>query len=467
MLFTVEPGRVIDDRYEVEAIIGKGGMGVVARARHRYTHAHVALKTLHPHLRLEGDLAARFLAEARAPAAIGHPNIVAVSDAGVAKDGVLYLAMELLEGESLRARLRKPLPLAEAKRICVELLSALGAAHAAGFVHRDLKPENVFLTKEGAVKLLDFGIAKVLADGIARGETAFGTVMGTIAYAAPEQLRDASAVDGRADLWAMGVIFYELVTGELPYVATTFSAMLLKVLSEPPRPAPPALQPLFARALARDAKDRFQTAAEMSAAISELPDETTMPPTAYLTPATPIVPAAVLKKRRAIWIAGAIGLVAIVSIAAVATSSGGGHGQKTAIAGNHDSNGRTQICADSCAFLARCGVPVDASCQTNCASDPIAVACAERASTCDEQASCVYAGICQGVAPGGSSSCKVAAACQSTCAPTDVACSCRCVATLAPAHALELLELDACAVDCKFDVGCIGRKCQSVIAGCQ
>jgi hypothetical protein len=273
-------GRTIDGRYVVESLLGKGGMGVVLRVRHKYTGLHAALKLLHPHLRMHGDLAQRFLAEARAPAAIGHPGIVTVVDAGFSPEGELYLVMELLQGQTLAAAMKpQPMPFAAIRRVGLEMLAALGAAHAAGFIHRDLKPENVFLVDPaGSVKLLDFGIAKVLDEGLgARGETQTGMVMGTVAYMSPEQLRDSRNVDPRTDLWAAGVMIYEMATGRLPYASETLGNLLLAMMSQPPRAlaeslaeVPPPLELFLRRALAVDVHQRFASAAEMAAVLASM-----------------------------------------------------------------------------------------------------------------------------------------------------------------------------------------------------
>ncbi|HEY1546238.1 MAG TPA: serine/threonine-protein kinase, partial [Kofleriaceae bacterium] len=198
-------GRVIDGRYAIEAVLGRGGMGVVLRARHKFTGSLVAVKMLHADLTRDPQIEARFLAEARASNAIDHPAIVKVLDAGRTRESELYLVMELLVGQPMRSAVSRRLGPPAIKRITLELLDPLGAAHARGFVHRDLKPENVFLADpDGAVKLLDFGIAKVLDPSkTATIGTQAGVVLGTVAYMAPEQLHDAASVDARADLWAL------------------------------------------------------------------------------------------------------------------------------------------------------------------------------------------------------------------------------------------------------------------------
>lgn len=265
-------GQVVDGRYELEAVIGKGGMGCVFRARHVITHGKVALKVLTD--TVDAELQQRFLAEARAASTIGHPAIVAVSDASRTPDGQLYLVMELLAGKPLRDSLRAGLPGDQIRRVGLELLDALGAAHRQGIVHRDLKPENIFLLAgTGAVKVLDFGIAKVLG---ATTSTVTGHILGTLEYMAPEQLLDAATVDGRADLWATGIILYELIAGVRPFGGATREAKYAALATEEPMAiedvvsVSPDVAAFFKVALARDPDQRFQTAADMSAALRRL-----------------------------------------------------------------------------------------------------------------------------------------------------------------------------------------------------
>ncbi len=265
-------GQVIDGRYELEAVIGKGGMGVVFRAKHVITHGKVALKVLTD--TVDAELQQRFLAEARAASTIGHPAIVAVTDASRLPDGQLYLVMELLAGKALRNVMQGGLPGDQIRRIGLELLDALGAAHQRGIVHRDLKPENIFvLGGTGALKILDFGIAKVLG---ATSATASGFVLGTIEYMAPEQLIDAASVDGRADLWAIGIILYELIAGVRPFGGTTREAKYNALATEEPMPIDDVVPvsadvaEFFKYALARDRAQRFQNAAQMADALRRL-----------------------------------------------------------------------------------------------------------------------------------------------------------------------------------------------------
>ncbi len=275
-------GKVIDGRYVVDGVLGSGGMGMVFRARHKFTGGTLAVKVLKPELAADPEIQHRFLAEARAANTIGHPNIAQVIDAGRSPDGILYLAMELLVGRSLREPIaRGELKPTEMRSILSELLDALTAAHERGFVHRDLKPENVFLvvTPSGPVaKLLDFGIAKVMdTHNVASVRTATGSMLGTPAYMSPEQIANPSNVDARTDLWAIGVMVYEMLTGRLPFPGSTVGELMVAVATQPPRSikhfmptASPQLEQFFARALARDVGARFASAREMRASLHEV-----------------------------------------------------------------------------------------------------------------------------------------------------------------------------------------------------
>ena len=275
-------GRLIDGRYVVESIIGQGGMGVVLKARHKFTSAQVALKMLQPDLQMNEEAKERFLREAQTPTTIGHPGIVQVHDAGVTPEGELYIAMELLTGRTLRQAMYPTVPPQVARRILLELLDALGAAHARGIIHRDLKPENVFLSgPTHTVKLLDFGIAKM----VQAGRTAAGMMLGTLSYMAPEQLSDASTVDARADLWAVGVMVYEMLTGKLPFRGTQLAEIMTALATQEPDPigvylpeATPAMKAFFASALAKDRSRRFASSQDMAMSVSAMLIEGTAPP---------------------------------------------------------------------------------------------------------------------------------------------------------------------------------------------
>jgi serine/threonine protein kinase len=211
-------GRVLVGRYALGAMLGAGGMAQVYRARDRVLRRTVAVKVLSPPYDQDPELVARFGREARAAAALSHPNIVAIYDSGA--DGDLhYLVMEHMEGETLAALLRREGPLAPGRAALVahQVCQALAAAHARGLVHRDVKPGNLLLSSAGLVKVTDFGIAKAMATPTLTGD---GTLLGTAAYLSPEQAQ-GRPVDARSDLYALGCMLHELLTGTPPLPPTT------------------------------------------------------------------------------------------------------------------------------------------------------------------------------------------------------------------------------------------------------
>jgi serine/threonine protein kinase len=261
-------GKLVD-RYSLDRQIGEGGMGAVYVAFDEKTKRRVAVKVL---IALEDEkLAARFEQEARATMELAHPNVVRVTDFRAPQDQPPFLVMELLEGESLRDRMKreKRLPIEDAVRIAIELCEALAHAHAAGVIHRDVKPPNVFLVKpSGRVKLLDFGIAKVRAD-FGKVHTTTGTVLGTPSYFAPEQLL-AKEIDGRTDVHAVGIVLYEMLSGRRPFMEENPVDLTAAILHRAPPPLE-ELRPEVPKALAlvvHDAlaKDRFSrpTASELA-----------------------------------------------------------------------------------------------------------------------------------------------------------------------------------------------------------
>ena len=265
-----QPGDLVADKYVVEELIGQGGMGAVYRAHHQITGRTVAVKWL-----LEDDehRRARFLREARAMGRLSHPNVVGVLDAGD-HEGAIFLVMDYLEGVSLRAMIGEPLPPNEAIQLLMPALAGVAAAHQAGILHRDLKPENLFVLcdRDGTpfdTKVLDFGVAKAYADADGSGEevvslTHSGTIVGTPKYMAPEQLGDEGELDPRCDVYALGLILHELLTGKLPYRAKSLNALMLEILTGnvgDPRELvpelPEGLSEMLLRALARDRDERF------------------------------------------------------------------------------------------------------------------------------------------------------------------------------------------------------------------
>lgn len=253
--------------YRVAEQIGKGGMGHVYAAEHVRLGRQVALKFLAPSLRGDDEFLRRFLREARVMAQLEHPNLVRVLDYGE-DDEQPYLVMELLRGQTLRERLReRPLPEAEAVRVAAAVLSGLEAAHAAGVVHRDIKPGNLFLCRDGTVKVMDFGIAKSAEESHL---TQTGVQVGTAEYMSPEQAEGAP-VDGRSDLYSLGIVLYQMLAGQAPFRGDNSLVVLHQQVHKAPPPLPDAvpdwLRRVVLRALAKKPTARFASAAEMRGAL--------------------------------------------------------------------------------------------------------------------------------------------------------------------------------------------------------
>ena len=237
-------GQTVAGRYELKRLLGEGGMGAVYDAEHAVTRRHVAVKLLHDGSRWDRGSVERFLREAQIAAAIRHPGIIDVLDAGTDASGAPFLVFEMLEGYSVADLLDtqpRP-PVALTLGIAREMLDALAAAHAQRIYHRDIKPENVFLATDGrgqtVVKLLDFGISKA-AENVGLGrhtQTRTGVLMGTPAYMSPEQVRGQSDVDARSDVWSVGVMLYEMLAGELPFRAENINALMFAIDRDPIAP---------------------------------------------------------------------------------------------------------------------------------------------------------------------------------------------------------------------------------------
>jgi serine/threonine-protein kinase len=269
-------GRVVDDRYRIEKLLGEGGMGAVFLAEHLKLQKKVALKVILPQFAGDGEIAERFAREAMASARLDHPHVASALDYGVLPDGGAYLVMQFVRGKSLRATMTsRARDVGFACEVGAQIADALTAAHAAGIVHRDLKPDNVVLEpKEGGgelVRVLDFGIARVVGDGDVTQDTKkqltrVGTIIGTPGYMAPEQAV-GEAVDLRADLYALGVILWELLAGRTLFPEEDLTAIVTKQLTSaaPPLPdeVPPELRELVARLLERERSLRPQKAGEV------------------------------------------------------------------------------------------------------------------------------------------------------------------------------------------------------------
>ncbi|MDQ2981768.1 MAG: protein kinase [Actinomycetota bacterium] len=272
-------GELIAGRYELEELVGTGGMSSVYRAHDRLLERHVAIKVLHEQFTGDGDYVERFRREARAVAQLSHPNIVTVIDRGE-QDDRQFIVFEYVDGENLKALLERegPLPEREAIGFALQIARALGFAHGQGLVHRDVKPQNVLLNDGGQAKVTDFGIARSL--DVQGGLTQTGTVMGTSDYIAPEQAR-GSRVDAQSDVYSLGAVLYELLTGEVPFPGDNFVAVAMQHINQPPpsvRERRPELSPCvdaaIRRAMAKEPRDRFRSmdalCAELSACLTEL-----------------------------------------------------------------------------------------------------------------------------------------------------------------------------------------------------
>src|SRR6516164_4635589 len=274
-------------QYEIRSPLGAGGMGEVYRAHDNRLDRDVAIKVLPEYLTSDADRLRRFEQEARATAALNHPNILAIFEMDT-HGSVSYLVEELLEGETLRERLRRgPIPLRKAIECAVQIAHGLAAAHDRGIVHRDLKPENLFITKDGRVKILDFGLARLVTPPNASGEEATvtqktdpGVVLGTAGYMSPEQVR-GKLVDHRTDIFAFGTILYEMVTGKQPFRKSTSAETMTAILNEEPPSisqiaptASPGMRRVVHRCLEKDPEQRFHSSHDLAFALEALSELT-------------------------------------------------------------------------------------------------------------------------------------------------------------------------------------------------
>ncbi len=267
--------------YKVTAKLGEGGMGVVYLAEHPVIGKKVAMKAIHPELSKNADVVSRFITEAKAVNQIGHEHIVDIADFGNTPEGEFYFVMEYLQGESLSDRLKreKRIPVSQAMSIGAQIADALNASHQQGIIHRDLKPENIFLCNRGAgrdfVKVLDFGLAKLTQnDQKVTHKTRTGSVMGTPYYMSPEQCEGKTEIDYRADIYSLGVLLFEMLTGKVPFGGEGYGEIIVKHVTMPPPSVrsvvpelPDYLDPIMYRILAKDRDQRFQTMSDLREAL--------------------------------------------------------------------------------------------------------------------------------------------------------------------------------------------------------
>jgi serine/threonine-protein kinase len=272
-------GDVLSDRYELEELVGTGGMSRVFRAHDLLLDRKVALKILHEQYGADAEYVERFRREARAVAALSHPNIVTVIDRGE-HEGRQFIVFEYIEGENLKRLIerRGPAPVTTALELAIQIARGLSFAHQQGLVHRDVKPQNVLLNGNNDAKVTDFGIARSM--DVKHGMTQTGTVLGTSDYIAPEQAQ-GQRVDEHTDVYSLGVVLYELLTSHVPFPGENFVAVAMRHINEPPpsirdqRPdVPPRVEAAVQRAMAKDPADRFHTMAdfcnELDACLAEL-----------------------------------------------------------------------------------------------------------------------------------------------------------------------------------------------------
>ena len=289
-------GEVIDESYRLVQHIASGGMAAVYRAEHVRSRQPFAVKVLYRTLTDHPEFAARFQREVQAYRRVQHPHVVSAMDFGRLPDGCLYMVLEFIQGQDLCTRLfhEKPFMATRATKVALEVAQALVAAHGAGVVHRDLKPDNIMLIERGGdrdyVKVVDFGIAKIPVPGQAL--TAIGSVFGTPDYMAPEQARGA-AVDARTDLYTLGIVTYEMLTGKPPFESENLSEVILAQIMNPPPPLPATVDPELAavvmQLLEKDPNKRVQTAAELAERLEGIYARLSSPQPVYAPP--PAMPA--------------------------------------------------------------------------------------------------------------------------------------------------------------------------------
>jgi serine/threonine protein kinase len=316
----LQKGSTIAGRYQILEELGRGGMGVVYKAKDTKLKRTVALKFLPPELTHIPNVKDRFMREAQAAAALDHPNICTVYEFDETEEKT-FISMAYIEGRSLRKKIESgPLELDEALRIATQVAEGLQMAHKKGVVHRDIKSANIMVMEDGQTKIMDFGLARVTGSTLL---TKDGSTMGTVAYMSPEQAR-GEAVDHRTDIWSFGVVLYEMLTGELPFKGEHEQAIVFSIRKDKPKPITqidaeisPSIEQVVDKALEKDADKRYQQVNELlddlkSISAGIVPEEIK----------ARLRKAKLLKRKRSILYAGAVGLVIVIAVLSLTLFTG-------------------------------------------------------------------------------------------------------------------------------------------------
>ena len=309
---SLEKGTVIAEKYRIVEKLGEGGMGIVYKALDMTLNRDVALKFLPPEYTRDKDAQEPFIREAKAASALDHPNICTIHEINKTEDEQVFIVMDYYEGQSLKGKIKRgPMKQKDVIDIALQVAQGILAAHKKGIIHRDVKPTNIMITNEGAAKILDFGIAKLSGQ---EGLTRPLSTVGTVSYMSPEQAR-GETVDVRTDIWSLGIVMYEMITGRLPFKGDNTQAILYSVMNEEPRSVkdlrseiPPELEHIIQKALVKDPKKRFSSGRELAVELEDLKTRLTLGTVPFFRPKY------FFRSRKRVLIAGAACLLVVAGI---------------------------------------------------------------------------------------------------------------------------------------------------------